>query len=344
MERLPLPPYAFGWFQAAYADGLRRGEARPLEAFGQHFVLWRDQEGKAHVMDAYCRHLGAHLGHGGRVVGKEIQCPFHGWRYGGAGECKAIPYSPEASLANRGLRSWPVQERNGLILCWWHPQGAQPDYEFPVLAEHGSADWSRYHRHAWTVQTVWQEIQENIVDSTHFHYLHGVQSLAVVDRFAPRGPVLDVNIQHRFKTPRGVQAGCIQTTLYGPYLATVRFRIGDLAEILFVDAITPRGPCEVELRFSLMARLRGIESPDMSLELIQEAIRQVSQDVPIWNHKAHRARPSLAKGDGPVMPFRQWAQQFTVDGEDVAAQPCPASAARLPLDSAVVEVRRAVAR
>ncbi|MFX6011088.1 hypothetical protein ABTE87_20580, partial [Acinetobacter baumannii] len=81
----------------------------------------------------------------------------------------------------------------------------------------------------------------------------------------------------------------------------------------FVDAITPREANEVELRFSLMARLSGIEAPDMSLELVNEAIRQVGQDVPIWNHKAHRPRPSLARGDGPVMKFREWARQFAVE-------------------------------
>lgn len=51
----------------------------------------------------------------------------------------------------------------------------------------------------------------------------------------------------------------------------------------------------------------------MSLELINEAIRQVSEDVPIWNHKAHRAQPSLAPGDGPVMSFRRWARQFVIE-------------------------------
>ncbi|MCT9126237.1 Rieske 2Fe-2S domain-containing protein [Cupriavidus gilardii] len=322
MDRLPLRPYAFGWFQVEYGDALKRGDVRPVRAFGQEFVLWREHDGTAHLMDAYCRHLGAHLGHGGRVVGNEIQCPFHGWRYDGRGECTRIPYSPDASLQSRGMRRWPTVESNGLILAWWHPQDRPPSYEFPRLPEYGHGEWSRYHRHAWQVQTVWQEIQENIVDSTHFHYLHGVESLAVVDRFEPRGPVLDVNIVHQFKTPRGVQRGYIQTTLYGPYLVTVRFRIGDLAEILFVDAITPRETNEVELRFSLMARLSGIEAPDMSLELVNEAIRQVSQDVPIWNHKAHRPRPSLARGDGPVMKFREWARQFAVETVPIREVAC----------------------
>ncbi len=35
-------------------------------------------------MEAYCKHLGANLGVGGKVVNQKcIQCPFHGWLYDG---------------------------------------------------------------------------------------------------------------------------------------------------------------------------------------------------------------------------------------------------------------------
>jgi nitrite reductase/ring-hydroxylating ferredoxin subunit len=316
-----INPFACGWFQVDYSDRLRRGEVRPFRAFDREFVLWRDEDGNAHLMDAFCRHLGTHLGHGGRVKGNRIQCPFHGWCFDGSGACAEIPYSPEARLENRGLGSLPLVERNGLLFAWWHPQGEAPEYSLPVIDECQDSQWSRYYRHAWTVPTVWYEIQENIVDSTHFHYLHGVDSLAEVKRCDGEGPILDVDIHHQFKTPDGVCPGFIQTTLYGPYFALVRFRIGDLAEILFIDGITVRGERELELNFSLMARLSGVQSPDMSLELVNEAIRQVSEDVPIWRHKARWERPSLAAGDGPIMKFRRWAAQFTPITEKTTANP-----------------------
>lgn len=310
-EASRIDPYARGWFQAAYSDDLAREQARPLRAFGRDFVLWRDALGDVHMMTAYCRHLGAHLGHGGKVRGCAIQCPFHGWCYDSEGQCIEIPYSPNSNLQHRTLETLPVQEVNGLILAWWDPEKTTPDHAFPRLPEYQDKQWSRYYRHSWRVGTVWHEIQENIVDSPHFHYLHGVESLAVVARCEDLGYVLDVDIRHQFRTPSGVQPGFIQTTLYGPYLATVRFRIGDLAEILFIDAITVRDAGQLDLTFSLMARLDGVEIPDMSLELINEAIRQVSEDVPIWENKTHWARPSLTRDDGPIMKFRRWAERFS---------------------------------
>lgn len=61
---------------------------------GEQVVVFRDQEGKASVLEAYCPHLGANLAVGGRVVGNCIECPFHGWQFrGDDGRCVKIPYA-----------------------------------------------------------------------------------------------------------------------------------------------------------------------------------------------------------------------------------------------------------
>ena len=43
---------------------------------------------------------------------------------------------------------------------------------------------------------------------------------------------------------------------------------------------------------------------------MQEVDRQFLEDMPIWEHKAHLARPALADTDGPFMKFRKWYPQF----------------------------------
>jgi hypothetical protein len=59
--RFPIPPVPNGWFQVAYSDELPVNGVMPLQYFGQHLVLFRDGEGVARVLDAFCPHLGAHL-------------------------------------------------------------------------------------------------------------------------------------------------------------------------------------------------------------------------------------------------------------------------------------------
>ena len=80
MNRYPFS-MPFGWYQVMYPEDLLPGETKALYYFDRHLVAWRDMLGQAHVMDAFCPHLGAHLGHGGAVEECEIKCPFHGWKF-----------------------------------------------------------------------------------------------------------------------------------------------------------------------------------------------------------------------------------------------------------------------
>ena len=56
-----------------------------LELAEQDLVAYRGDGGELHVLDAHCPHFGAHIGHGGRVVGDCVTCPYHGWEWGADG-------------------------------------------------------------------------------------------------------------------------------------------------------------------------------------------------------------------------------------------------------------------
>ena len=71
-----------------------------MRCVGENLVVFRNSEGKARVLDAYCPHLGANLGIGGRVVGDCIECPFHGWQFDGQdGKCTRVPYAEKSNTA-----------------------------------------------------------------------------------------------------------------------------------------------------------------------------------------------------------------------------------------------------
>ncbi len=70
-------------------------------------VAWRAESGQLTVMDAYCEHLGAHLGYGGHVEGEVIQCPFHGWQWNHEGRNVCIPYQDRPNRGRR-IRTFPV--------------------------------------------------------------------------------------------------------------------------------------------------------------------------------------------------------------------------------------------
>src|SRR6266446_1371264 len=76
-------PIPYGWFYIMDAGELAPGEIRTVRRFGQDLIAWRDEEGGLHLQEAYCPHLGAHIGVGGKVIGNTVQCPFHKWQFNG---------------------------------------------------------------------------------------------------------------------------------------------------------------------------------------------------------------------------------------------------------------------
>ena len=73
LERCPFPiPY--GWFCVHFSHELKQGDIKIEKMFGKEWVLFRGEDGSVGMTDPFCPHLGAHLGHGGKVVGNNIQC------------------------------------------------------------------------------------------------------------------------------------------------------------------------------------------------------------------------------------------------------------------------------
>ena len=107
--KVPFTWKPTGWFMVGWSEEYQPGTVRPLKYFGRDLVAWRGDGGEMHVLDAHCPHLGAHLGHGGKVNGDCIECPYHGWGYGPDGINKYIPYEDRPNVSKQ-LRAFVVKE------------------------------------------------------------------------------------------------------------------------------------------------------------------------------------------------------------------------------------------
>ena len=86
----------FQWF-AIFSIGYLLLIINLILVSGKNFAVFRAEDGTAHVIGAYCPHLGANLAAGGRVFGNCLECPFHGWRFRGEdGKCTSIPYAEKS--------------------------------------------------------------------------------------------------------------------------------------------------------------------------------------------------------------------------------------------------------
>jgi 3-ketosteroid 9alpha-monooxygenase subunit A len=171
------------WFQIEWSDALKPGDVKPLKYFKKELVLYRTEDGVAHLADAYCAHLGAHLGHGGRVEGCELVCPFHGWRWNTDGTNALVPSEGKPSASRRVLKIWDVIETNGIIWAWHDVLGRPPLWEAPAerrgenrflpVYPHCTYRWEK-------IRAQPQFIAENTVDLDHLIYVHKNGLLPVV--------------------------------------------------------------------------------------------------------------------------------------------------------------------
>jgi nitrite reductase/ring-hydroxylating ferredoxin subunit len=314
--RFDIPPFPNCWFQVAYSDELEPNAVMPLQYFGKDLVLFRGEDGKARVLDAFCPHLGAHLGYGGLVRENTIRCPFHAWRFDGEGRCVDVPYANKIPPLAK-LDAWPVCEVNGLIMVWHHMEGRPPAFELPVLPEYGSPAWTPYTKQRWKIRTHNQEMAENAVDSAHFKYVHGTPEQPMT-RAEVDGHILRARSPVNYVTPQGTVEGGIASDSYGFGFGTTRFT--GIVETLLVSSVTPIDGQYVDVRFSFMVKKMDSEgaTSGVSRAFIKEIERQLGQDIPIWENKVMKMRPALCDGDGPVGIFRRWAKQFYVTAPEIS--------------------------
>lgn len=308
MSRFYVPPIPNGWFQIGYSDELAPGAVRPLKYFDRDLVLFRTESGEARVLDAFCPHLGAHLGYGGKVEGASIRCPFHAWKFDGSGTCTEVPYAKKIPPKAR-MRAWQVREMAGFILAWNHTGGEPPSWEPVDVPEYQHPEWTPYERRSWKIKTRNQDMAENAVDSAHFHYLHGTTNMPA-SQAELKGHIMRVYSDAGMETPRGHVDGSIESLSFGFGLSQVRFK--GIVDTLLLGNVTPIDGENVEVRFNFsIKKLGGADvTRGVGAAFINEVSRQLEQDIPIWENKIQWESPVLCDGDGPVGMFRKWCRQF----------------------------------
>lgn len=292
-----MPGFPEGWFRVAAAREVPRDGVRAVRAFGRELVLYRIGSGAITAADAHCPHLGAHLGHGGRIDGGALRCPFHGLRFASDGRC--------LDRSKGRLSLWPVAEWQGQVMVW---AGRAPSFELPRLDD----GWTDPNWITLRLDGHVQDVAENGVDLGHFGAVHGYARV--------RDVVLEIDgvkLHSRFaferKNPlwRALPAvgaifdtdvwglGCSVTRLSATRL-DLRFRLLLLATQIdaqkfdFTIGVSAPRPLP-----SLMTKL-----------LLRPIVNDVLQDREIWAHKIHLDRPALGADDAPLAQFRKYARQF----------------------------------
>ncbi|WP_030538319.1 aromatic ring-hydroxylating dioxygenase subunit alpha [Sphingobium sp. DC-2] len=141
-------------------------------------ALYRTESQEAVALHNRCPHRWAPL-HMGEVAGDRLICPYHGMEFEPSGQCMKVPTQDNTPSAIR-IRAFPVEERYGFIWIWMGEASlADPELIPADLAYLEDPAWYN----VWGYKAVnanFMQIKENVLDLTHFSFLHK-NSLGVTD-------------------------------------------------------------------------------------------------------------------------------------------------------------------
>jgi phenylpropionate dioxygenase-like ring-hydroxylating dioxygenase large terminal subunit len=211
-----------------------------------------------------------------------------------------IPYSDSRIPSRACVKSYPTREVSGLILFWFHEGGAAPSYEVPEIVPNPATEWIGPFEFRTEFAASLQDMAENNVDYTHFHFVHGREALtSSTSKVTTDGPFSTV-------TEVFEDSNLVFTRhTYGPGVA--HLHVDELMTVLTTTTPIDRRHVRLLWKFFIPAALES------AADDIMDGVTGdfgLGADIPIWRDKIFVERPLLVKGDGPISEFRRWYGQF----------------------------------
>lgn len=159
------------WYMAAWADEVGPDALLSRTILSKRIVFYRGTDGAVLALADRCSHRFVPLSMGQRH-GDELQCPYHGLRFGPGGQCTRNPHGDGRIAPNAAIRAFPTQEA-GLMIWVWMGDAALadpaliPDYTLLAAAPETGRMRGMLH-----VAANYQLLSDNIMDLSHVDYLH----------------------------------------------------------------------------------------------------------------------------------------------------------------------------
>jgi vanillate O-demethylase monooxygenase subunit len=215
----------------------------------QKLVLYRTRHGVAAANDL-CLHRGVPLSMGWLQDG-DLVCGYHGFRYDAQGKCVQIPAHPGAAIPPKlCLKTYPVQERYGLV---WTCLSGQPAAPLPELPEWDDPTYQRAMPDPIDLKATAGRQLEGFLDVAHFAWIH---DKTFGDRQNPVVPTYEVEktatgLLARYRSTVGdylrqdgssvaATEGILRTfDVYLPFTARLTVHMPDGARLVILDSASP---------------------------------------------------------------------------------------------------------
>lgn len=336
-----------GWFHVGWSEEIPPGSVKPMKYFGQELVAARNSKGELSILDAYCLHMGVHLGHGGKMIDDCIACPYHGWQFDLEGNNTLIPYEEDGHTVNKKLKKWHVVEQHEMIFLWHDPKGGAPrEGWLPHLfdCDENPADINDFYPSYANNAIVYkpnesfhpQMVVENAADSAHFKYTHGAPEQPEILSFDASGPIWKSSMG--FLSPKTKQVS-LTTYARNPGIGLSFFifdhhggkgksdpKAYNGFNRRLVLAATPVDDEKTDVRVTyFFPKVPG--SPDVMPQQVLDAAAHTEalfeEDAMMWRHQKFIQRPLFSTKDIKIYTaLRKWCNNFyEAEGEPVGPTP-----------------------
>lgn len=326
------------WYVAATEREL---ETTPLARtiLGRAIALYRTEGGEAVALEDRCPHRFAPL-HLGVVKGDNLQCQYHGLRFGPDGACVHNPQGSGRVPASASVRHFPLCERFGFVWIWMGRTEVVDRSCIPDLSRWADQPDHTPVRGYMRPRANYELLTDNLMDLSHAVYLHsgGIGS-AAIERGHNEIVVEGRTVQSRIWVPDEMPSP-FYSARFDNYDAPVDHWLNMTwtpAAVLTLDSgITPVGRPREEGITGLVAHVLTPETETTTHYFWAHARSYKRQDLNVSDQIARALRNAFETEDMPMVE----AQQEVMGTTDLwSLQPI-----LLPADAAAVRVRRNLAR
>ena len=151
-------------------------------------LLYRTEDGRAVAIENRCSHRSAPLSLG-CLKGDNVQCGYHGFTFAPDGACVKVP-SIDAPLPSARIRAFPVIEQAPFVWVYLGDPARIDDVPPPHRLEWVDDDAFAFVTGRMDVSANYMLLKENVLDLTHFGYVHAT-SFGITDWVNPPRLVMD---------------------------------------------------------------------------------------------------------------------------------------------------------
>jgi len=157
------------WYVILESKELKKNKPLRVKRFSRNLVLWRGVDNKALCISDECCHRGASL-LCGKIIGGNLECPFHGFIYDGTGNVNVIPANGKNRPVPETMKvlSYKTFESFGLIWLWFGDNAKIKENPF-FFKELAGFSYSSFKDH-WNIH--YSRAIENQLDVVHLPFVH----------------------------------------------------------------------------------------------------------------------------------------------------------------------------